>query len=796
MRDFWKVLNVLRFIGLRQFSRFVRYAVLRDIYNRRWGERVPSTQGAGPNNVHGHVVSRSGARFQFREMGLDIHFLTPDFVRITWTPGSLPVGYALEETEWPQVDIEVQDTKSRTILSSSEMDIVLSEDGSLTYRAGTGQSLRREAPPQRVGEAWIQQIDLKPEAQIFGLGERAGSLNVRGRSYRLWNSDAGGSYGPGSDPLYLTIPVYVCLQEEGSSLIFYENSFDGSVSMNDRLTARFEGGVLRYYIAFGALEHLFERYTALTGRPPLPPRWALGYHQSRWGYKTEADVLDVVEGFAKHDLPLSAIHLDIDYMDGYRIFSVDQNRFPDLTRLASELREKGIRLVTIIDPGVKVDSEYEVYKEGIAGDHFCKLPDGSVLQAPVWPGWCAFPDFTSSKARAWWGSQYARLLDQGICGIWHDMNEPTTFTAWGEMTFPEVTQHDLEGVRSDHRQAHNLYGLLMNQAGFEALRMLRPDHRPWLVSRSGWAGLQRYAWNWTGDTESTWRALRMTVATVLNLGFSGIPYTGPDIGGFSHHPDAELYTRWFQLATFLPFFRTHSAWDTSRREPWVFGEPTLSIVRHFLELRYRLMPYLYTLAWEANKFGLPLVRPLFWSQEADSDLWSIDDAFMLGEKLLVAPVLEEGVQSRKLRLPQGHWYDFWDGTLVQGGSEVDLDAPLTRVPILVAAGCVLPMEVEDRLILHLYPPIEGDAESRLFNDAGDGYGTWRVDRFETVMEEGNLRITRSSEGDYPFPYTEVELVLHGIFCRRAWVDGRETAVRDNRFVVVNFKMVELEIEGA
>ncbi|UCF62586.1 MAG: alpha-glucosidase, partial [Anaerolineaceae bacterium] len=417
-----------------------------------------------------------------------------------------------------------------------------------------------------------------------------------------------------------------------------------------------------------------ERYTELTGRPVLPPRWAFGYHQSRWGYKSEGMIRELVAGFLEHALPISAIHLDIDYMKGYRVFTVDSERFPDLAGFTHELESQGIKIVTILDCGVKSDPQYSVYNEGLAEDVFCKGPDAEVLYGPVWPGWCAFPDFTQPKTRSWWGSYYGRLLELGVAGIWHDMNEPAVFSAWGDYTLPQSTQHDLEGRGGDHREAHNLYGLLMNRSGYEALRELRPDRRPWIVTRSGWAGIQRYAWHWTGDTESSWRSLRMTVSMILNLGLSGVPFVGPDIGGFSGSPSAELFTRWFQLATFLPFFRTHSAVFTPPREPWVFGEPYLTIIRDFLGLRYKLLPYFYTLAWQSHQYGHPMVRPLFWHDVEDPNLWGIDDAFLLGKNLLVAPILEESASSRHLVLPKGNWFNFWDDTILQGPGEVETSA--------------------------------------------------------------------------------------------------------------------------
>jgi alpha-glucosidase len=609
----------------------------------------------------------------------------------------------------------------------------------------------------------------------------------------MWNADPGGSYGPGDDPLYLNIPTCISLHSRGSSLVFYENSFDGTVKIEDHMEVSFSGGALRYYIMIGTPPQLLERYSELTGRPVLPPRWVFGYHQSRWGYKSEGMVRELVAGFFEHALPISAIHLDIDYMDNYRVFTVDSERFPDLGGLIQELKNQGIKIVTILDPGVKSDPQYSVYNEGLTEDVFCRRPDGKVFYGPVWPGWCAFPDFTSPKARAWWGSYYKRLVDVGVAGFWHDMNEPAAFAAWGDYTLPLSTRHDLEGRGGDHREAHNLYGLLMNRSGYEALRELRPDRRPWIVSRSGWAGIQRYAWHWTGDTESSWHSLRMTISMILNLGLSGVPFVGPDVGGFSGSPSDELFTRWFQLATFLPFFRTHSAVFTPHREPWTFGEPYLTIIREFLLLRYRLLPYLYTLAWHANQYGHPIVRPLFWHDVEDQSLWAVDDAFLLGENLLVAPILEESARSRGLVLPRGNWFNFWDDTSIQGPDEIEVDASLEHIPLFVSAGCVLPMENDGLLELHLYPPVNEPGRDLIYCDGGDGYDKSRLDRFDLTREGNEVNLEWVKEGEYSFPYSEIEVHVHGVQVTSVHVDEMEVPCKEDQIRVQEFKRIRFRI---
>ncbi len=733
------------------------------VYTRRkarW-ERGLRVRGEGALRSVGTLLAVEphlrGARFRFANAALEVVFLAPDLMRLTWTPGVLPPPYALARTEWPEVGVVMNKEGDAWMVRSAELALHLADDGLRISAVREGVVLRREAFPQQRGEGWSHSAELLPETPVYGLGEPAASFNLRPGSYRLWNRDPGGSYGLGEDPLYLTAPVMWVHRPKPGYLIFYENPFDGRVTLDARMQVRFVAGALRYYLFLGPVERAIERFTELTGRPPLPPRWALGLHQSRWGYRTQAEVASVLEGYRRHGIPLAAIHLDIDHMHGKRVFTSDPERFPDLAALAAQAHAQEVRVVTIVDPGVKRDAKYPVYRSGAERGVFCRLPDGREFHAPVWPGWCAFPDFTAPQARTWWGHQYAFLVERGVDGVWHDMNEPSTFTVQGDPTFPLRVRHHLEGQGGDHRMAHNLYGLLMNRAGYEGLRRLRPERRPWILSRSGWVGVQRYAWTWTADTESTWEALKMTVAQMLNLGLSGIPYSGPDIGGFSGAPDGELFTRWFQLAAFLPFFRIHSSLLSPPREPWRFGEPYLSIVRDFARLRVRLLPYLYTLAWETSRHGWPLVRPLWWLAPEEPDLWTVDDAFLLGDALLVAPVTEPGATERRVRFPPGQWYNFWTGEVYQGAGLQVVPAPLKQIPLFVRAGTILPLESLDGeyLELRLYPPRPGEvARGQLYLDAGDGEGPYRLEKYTAEWIQGMWALERQVEGDFPSPYMD------------------------------------------
>jgi alpha-glucosidase len=662
--------------------------------------------------------------------------------------------------------------------------------GSLRVEVGTegdvrlvrpdGTLLRHELPPLRRGATRTARHLLRPGERVAGLGEQASPVDLRGTTHRLWNHDPGGAWGPGQDPLYCGIPVLLGLHPSGHLLAFHENPYDAVVRVDEggsgRTEVTFAGGALRQYVAVGPLPRLLERYAGLTGHPPLPPRWALGYHQCRWGYRTEADVREVADGFRDERLPLSAVHLDIDYMDGYRVFTVDRGRFPDLAGLAADLMARGTRTVAIVDPAVKADPGFDVYREGVADGHFLsgerRLADrtGRPLLGVVWPGRAAFPDFTDPGTRRWWAGRYRALLDQGVAGVWHDMNEPTSLTLWGDRTLPRGTPHRAEGRGGDHRECHNVYGHLMNEAGWAAQAAARPDRRPWVLSRAGWAGMQRRAWNWTADIESSWPGLRQQVATSIGLGLSGVPYTGSDVGGFSGVPGPELFVRWLELSVLMPFCRTHCVTGSPPREPWRFPEPYRAAIGRLVRFRYRLLPYLYTLAHESARTGHPLVRPLCWPDGEGP--WS-DDAYLLGDALLVAPVTEAGARARTVPVPSGAWYRWrplpHEGVVpVEGGGDHRFDAPLGQPVVLVRAGSVVPLDDgphdgpltgghEPGLpAVHCFPRPDGTAEGTWYDDAGDGSGAWRLDRFR--LAGGTLR--REAEGSYPAP-AALRVVVHG-----------------------------------
>ncbi|MFJ4504310.1 glycoside hydrolase family 31 protein [Streptomyces sp. NPDC088864] len=653
---------------------------------------------------------------------------------------------------------------------SERVTVAVSRHGAVELRTPGGVVLRRELPPrwwEPVGGGparWVQRAEVPADARFFGLGGRAAGPRLRDGSYALWNTDPGGRFGPGDDPLYLTMPVQVVVADAGTLLVFHDNTWAGRVSLregsegagsgHDRpgvSEVRMEGGPLRCWAVAGTPARVLAGWSALTGAAAVPPSWALGPQHARWGFGSAEAVRGVVAGYRERGLPLSVLHLDIDHYDGHRVFTVDRERFPDLPGLARELRGYGVRLVSIVDPAVAAAGDDPVHASGLAvgeSGAFVRDARGRVVRGEVWPGACVYPDFTDPDVRVWWGELYAERLAQEFSGVWHDMNEPVSFAAFGDPSLPRSARHCLEGRGGDHREAHNVYGLAMARAGYEGLARLRPQERPFLFSRSGWAGMQRYGGTWSGDVATGWPGLRASLALVLGLGLCGVPYSGPDVGGFDGSPSPELYLRWFQLGAYLPLFRTHAAIDAGRREPWEFGAQVLAAAREVLVERERLRPYWVTLARLAASTGAPYARPVWWSDPGDRALRDCEDAFLLGEALLVAPVLEPGVVRRPVRLPPGHWYDTVSGAVYEGPGQVVVEAPLSRVPVLARAGSVIPVRGADGGVeLEVWAPVEGrGGGGTVVVDAGDGWEPVVVERYATRLEGGRVVVERDGGG--------------------------------------------------
>ncbi|HET6567505.1 MAG TPA: TIM-barrel domain-containing protein, partial [Rhodothermales bacterium] len=435
---------------------------------------------------------------------------------------------------------------------------------------------------------WKNKVDGE---HFYGMGERAIGINRLTRKFTNWNTDAP-AYKEWGDPLYSSFPFFMALRpcEDGVRRAYgiyldnsYRSEFDFGGEMLDGVDFCVYGGELVYYVIMGPdMTDVLRRYTEITGRAPLPPRWALGYQQSRWSYYPDTEVRTLVRQFRERMIPLDAVYLDIHYMEGYRVFTWDRERFPDPPGLLRDLLEDGVKVVPIVDPGIKADAGYAVNEDGLAQDMFVKYPDGRVYTGSVWPGACHFPDFTSPKVRSWFGGYCRQMLEDGAAGLWIDMNEPSNHRF---RTLPDIVRHDFEGEGGTHAEAHNVYGLLMARATYDGMRAHASGERPFVLTRAGFSGVQRYAAMWTGDNVSDWEHLRLTTSMLLSLGMSGMPFAGSDVGGFFDSPSPELFARWIQLGAFSPLFRTHTIFHSQRQEPWSFGPAVETIARKFIELR-------------------------------------------------------------------------------------------------------------------------------------------------------------------------------------------------------------------
>lgn len=737
---------------------------------------------------------------------LEIRFLAPDLVRVEMVPRPglpEPLPFARSEAEWTPPAVTQEEEPSRLVLASEAVRVEIEQDPiRLTFRDEQGRVIDRDDP--ELGMGWRYETvhtfrEARAGDRAYGFGEKTGHLDKRGRRWTMWTTD-NLPHTPTADPLYQAIPFYLIWNEGRIHGFFLENTFRSHFDMDTEGAGRYhiwaEGGRLVYYLLAGpTFDQVLERYTQLTGRMPLPPRWSLGYQQSRWGYLTQAQVEEVARTMRERRIPCDVIHLDIDYMDGYRVFTWDPKRFADPPELCRRLQDQGFRVVTIIDPGVKKDPSNPFFQEGLEKGLYIESPSGEPYTGQVWPGEVHFPDFLQDRTRRWWGDQHRALLDVGVAGIWNDMNEPVIFDARDEdRTLPEVAVHRTDqGEVREHREVHNLYGLLMGKATYEGLRRLRPQERPFIVSRSGFAGIQRYAAVWMGDNSSWWEHLAMSIPMLLNMGMSGVPFVGADVGGFAEDATPELLVRWMQLGAFVPFFRNHSAKNTRPQEPWVFGPEVEALSRQAVELRYQLLPYLYTLFWEAHEKGTPIMRPLVWHAPGDAVAARIEDAFLLGPDLLVAPVLQPGARERLVYLPEGEWVDFWTGTCYQGRAHQVVEAPLERIPLFVRAGAALPLgpvvqhtgeKGWEALTLRLFP---GQSSSRwsttLYEDDGatlsyeQGVSSRRT--FQVTADGSSLVLEAGEpQGSYR-PDREligVEVPFLPQRPREVLVDGQEIAV--------------------
>lgn len=592
---------------------------------------------------------------------------------------------------------------------------------------------------------------------FYGLGDKSGFLNKKHYEYENWNSDLPQAHNEDFKALYKTVPILMCLKNCAAYGIFFDNTFRSKISIAKEnpqyyfYTAE-EGNLDYYFIAGRDLTEIVSGYTYLTGTTPLPQLWTLGYQQSRWGYECAEDINEVVDTYRKEQIPLDVIHFDIDYMEHCKVFTWDEKNYGPKGELFASLRERGVKPVTIIDPGTKKEEGYFMHDEGMENGYFVTDADGKVYVNVVWPGESNFPDFGKQEVRKWWAEKQRILTDMGTGGVWNDMNEPASFH--GELP-QDVVFYD-EDRKTTHAEMHNVYGHLMDKATFEGLKE-HTGKRPFVITRACYAGTQKYSTVWTGDNQSLWHHLQMMIPQLCNLGLSGFAFCGTDIGGFGADCTPELLCRWIEAGCFSPLFRNHSAKGTKKQEPWRFGKEVTDINRKYIALRYKFLPYIYDLFYQGETTGLPIMRPLVLHYPNDPNVRNLNSEYLVGDSLLVAPVLEQGADKRMVYLPEGTWYDYWTGERVEGRQYILRDAPLDVCPIYVKAGSLIPTyevmqyvgeKPYNRLTLLATPH---KAEYVHFQDNGEDYaykdGAYNLYAF-TLEEDGTLHTRMCHEG-YP-----------------------------------------------
>ncbi|MFD1017817.1 glycoside hydrolase family 31 protein [Thalassobacillus hwangdonensis] len=754
------------------------------------------------------VEQQESYHFQCEQGVVSVRFYRKDIVRITMdpegnpqenndsravttSPGKVSVGLKEEEAfltlETEAMKVRINKQPFRITVLDHQSNVISAED-----ERGMGF--------QHSGEV-IAHKKMDAADRFYGFGEKSGFLDKRGEKYTMWNTDVYAPHNPETDPLYESIPYFMVLNQGRAHGVFFDNTYKTTFDMKSEETHysfSAEGGQLDYYLFVGPTpKDVLEQYTFITGRMPIPPKWAIGYHQSRYSYETEEEVRGLAKTFKEKGIPVDVIYLDIHYMDEYRVFTFDKERFPNPEGMVEDLKNQGIRIVPIVDPGVKKDSEYKIYQEGVREDHFCKYIEGDTYYGEVWPGISAFPDFTDEKSRKWWGDKHSFYTDLGIEGIWNDMNEPAVFNE--SKTMDPAVMHRNDGNPKTHRALHNIYGYMMGKATYEGMKEKLDGKRPFLLTRAGYAGVQRYASVWTGDNRSFWEHLQMSLPMVMNLGLSGVAFTGPDVGGFAHDTNGELLTRWTQVGAFTPYFRNHSAIGTLYQEPWQFGEKYEAIMKDFIQLRYKWMPQLYSLFQQASEKGLPVMRPLLMEYPDDPKTYQLNDQFMVGDNVVIAPILAPGITDRAVYLPEGEWVDYFSGKVLEGKRAHLVHAEIDELPIFVRKGTVLAhgnvvdsmVQTQEEITLHVFADTKGSYNFHFYDDDGETFrheeGNCLTFTLELNYSEENVFIRTCEKHNNLGSYSHVNVEFHGLEEQKVVVNDQEVEFTGSE------KRFELEI---
>jgi len=704
---------------------------------------------------------------------------TPEIIRIRVVKGSFEPDFSYAVVGIPvPCAARFLETEGRMLIQTDSLILEISTDPvRFTLKDIHGNLLNQDEPA--FGTTWVGEEvttfkKMQEGEKFIGLGEKTGNLDRRGEGYMNWNSDTPG-YTVGQDPIYASFPFYIGIHGKVSYGIFFDNthkSYFNFGASNDRFSSfGADAGEMNYYLIGGSsVSRIIQNYSWLTGRMPMPPLWGLGYQQSRWSYFPDSEVLNLAKSFRDKKIPLDVLYLDIHYMDAYKVFTWHPERFPNPKKMIDQLKNYGIRTAVIIDPGIKVEKGYEAYEDGVRKKMFIKYPDGTDYTAQVWPGWCHFPDFTKPAARSWWGEKFKDDVENGLVGFWNDMNE---IASWGGGKTSSIVRFDWEGKGASYREGKNVYGMLMARSTYEGTKALM-NKRPLILTRAAFSGAQRYTAIWTGDNVASDAHMMLGCRLVNSLGITGMPFCGTDVGGFMEgDASADLFTRWLSIGTFTPFFRVHKHYDFKRSEPWTYGPFAEGYSRNYISLRYKLLPYLYSVFFEAHSTGMPVNRSLVINHTFDEKCWyyAYQHEYLFGPSLLIAPV-ESTKQITNVYLPEGEWYDFFTGKQYQGSQEIMMECQIDKLPVLAKGGSFIPMQSvvqstmeqpSDTLFVHLY---FGGAPSSFLYYEDDGVslenesGNYMVQEFTFNPQSRKITI-KAQEGSYRSKFQKITFLLHG-----------------------------------
>jgi alpha-glucosidase len=730
-----------------------------------------------PGNLETVTIGQQDIAFKSTNAYGRITVYSPSIIRVRLDKKPMEGNFSYAVVGEPQrtKTTITQTNETITLVTDSVKAIIQKQPFSIAFYTIDGTLINEDEhglTTSWVGTSVTTYKKLQDDEHFVGLGEKTGNLDRKGSGYTNWNSDVYG-YSVTQDPLYSTIPFYIGIHHNINYGIFldntYQTDFNFGASNNRFSSFGARGGEMNYYFIYHKhLADIITSYTYLTGRMPMPPLWSLGYQQNRYSYYPQAEVMRIARTLREKRIPADGITLDIHYMDQYQLFTWNHSRFPNPALMNDTLKKLGFRTTVIVDPGIKVQKGAPAYESGLKDDVYIKYADGEPYTGQVWPGWCNFTDFTSQKGRDWWHKQVKFFAESGVSGIWNDMNEIST---WGQK-MPDNVIFNYDGKITTHLEAHNVYGMQMARSSYEgAVEQFK--ERPFILSRSGYAGLQRYTAIWTGDNRAEDDHMLQGVRLLNSLGLSGVSFTAMDIGGFTGNPSIPLYTRWIQLGAFIPYFRNHTSLNSKASEPWTYGEDVLDIARNYISLRYQLMPYLYSTFYESTQNGLPVMRSLAINYTFDPKILYPDyqNQYEFGDAFMVAP-FESDKDYGKIYFPEGIWYDLYTDSVQTGNQNKVIQLNINKLPVYVKGSSIIPMQSlvqstailpTDTLSIHIY---NGNKTNSFvyYEDDGisfqykNGIYYKRLITFNPLAR--NITLTEA-EGSYATHFKYIKLIFHG-----------------------------------